>query len=136
MENEKEVDVVTCFLRFKGKILILKRSDLVRTSKGRWAGVAGYVEKGEKPEDTARKEIGEETGIRNARLVRKGEPFSVKSETTTFRVHPFLFEVDTDEVTIDWEHTEFRWIEPEDIEKYDTVPKLPNSLRSVLLKSS
>jgi 8-oxo-dGTP pyrophosphatase MutT (NUDIX family) len=136
MENEKEIDVVTCFLRFKGKILILKRSEFVRTSKGRWAGVAGYVEKGETPEEMARKEIGEETGINDAKLVKKGEPFSVRSETGAFRVHPFLFDVDTDEVTIDWEHTEYVWIEPEDIEKYDTVPKLPKSLRNVLLESS
>ncbi len=136
MEEEEEVDVVTCFLRQKGKVLILKRSDLVRTSKGRWAGVAGYVEKGERPEETARKEVREETGIMNARLVGTGEPFSVKGEAGTFRVHPFLFEVDTDEVAIDWEHTEYRWIEPEEIEKYDTVPKLPHSLRSVLPDSS
>jgi 8-oxo-dGTP pyrophosphatase MutT (NUDIX family) len=136
MENEQEIEVVTCFLRHKGKILILKRSDLVRTSKGRWAGVSGYVEEGEKPEETARKEIGEETGIKNPMLIRKGEPFSVKTENGIFCIHPFLFEVDTDEVMIDWEHTEFRWIEPDEIDKYDTVPRLPVGLRKVLLDSS
>jgi 8-oxo-dGTP pyrophosphatase MutT (NUDIX family) len=136
MENEEEIHVVTCFLRHKGKILILKRSDMVRTSKGRWAGVSGYVEKGEEPEETALKEIGEETGIRNPKLVKKGEPFIVSTGDATFCIHPFLFDVDTSEVKIDWEHTEYKWIEPDEIDKYDTVPRLPAGLKSVLLGSS
>jgi 8-oxo-dGTP pyrophosphatase MutT (NUDIX family) len=136
MESKREIHVVTSFLRFRGKILILKRSDKVRTSKGRWAGVSGYVEEGEKPEETAIKEIREETGIENPKLIRTGEPFRVSTDNGVFCIHPFLFEVDTDEVTIDWEHTEFKWIEPGDIEKYDTVPRLPQGLKSLLLNSS
>ena len=135
LKNVELKPVVTSFLRHNGLILILKRSDKVRTSKGRWAGVSGYVEEGEKPEETALKEIGEETGMANPVLVKKGGSFRVRTDDTIFQIHTFLFDVDTDVVTIDWEHTEYRWIEPEDIEKYDTVPKLPKSLRSILLHS-
>ena len=40
--------VVTCLLvNNEGDLLILKRSNRVRTYKGLWGGVAGYVEEDE-----------------------------------------------------------------------------------------
>jgi hypothetical protein len=35
-------------------------------------------------------------------------------------------------VKIDWEHKEYRWINPVDIDTYDTVPGLKNTLERVL----
>ena len=55
---------VTCLLiNDEGKLLILKRSDKVRTYRCLWGGIAGYVEENEDPYDTAVKEIREEVGI-------------------------------------------------------------------------
>lgn len=132
VKNAELKPVVTCFLRYKDKILILKRSDKVRTSKGKWAGVSGYIEIGEKPEETAVKEIREETGIKNPRLIKSGEPIYVKGGGIIFQIHPFLFDVDTENIKIDWEHVEYRWIRLEEIEKYDTVPRLFETLKKVL----
>ena len=40
-------------------------------------------------------------------------------------VHSFRFQVmEPEKIEMDWEHTELRWIAPEDISKYPTVPKL------------
>jgi 8-oxo-dGTP diphosphatase len=40
-------------------------------------------------------------------------------------VHPFRFQVmKPEKIEMDWEHTELRWVDPEDIAKYETVPKL------------
>lgn len=36
---QKTVSVVTGFLCNQGRVLLLKRSEQVRTHKGRWAGV-------------------------------------------------------------------------------------------------
>lgn len=56
------ISVVTCVLTDKkGNILILKRSNKVRTYKGLWSGISGYIEENEKPIDTPFKEIREET---------------------------------------------------------------------------
>jgi hypothetical protein len=33
---------------------------------------------------------------------------------------------------LDWEHTDSQWILPEEINDYDVVPKLEESLRRVL----
>jgi 8-oxo-dGTP pyrophosphatase MutT (NUDIX family) len=126
--------VVTCFLSYNDRVLILKRSDKVRTHKHKWAGVSGYIEPGETDEVTALKEIREETGI-NAEaleLIRKGDPIHVQDGPDVWVVHPFLYKTKTDKVTIDWEHTEYRWIAPEELKDYDFVVFLDHTLQAVL----
>ena len=126
--------VVTCFLRFDNKILILKRSDKVRTHKGKWAGVSGYIEPGETDDQAAQKEIREETGLSadDVELVRKGTPIHVQDGNQVWVVHPYMFECKTDKITIDWEHTEFRWIAPDELKTFDFVVFLDHALDAVL----
>ncbi len=117
-------------------ILLLKRSLGVKTNKGKWAGVSGYVEVGETPLETAYKELGEEIAARPGlvRLVREAEPltFLDTEHDTTWVVHPFLFDELGIEVVLDWEHTEFRWIEPEELGSFDTVVSLKRTLDAAL----
>jgi len=44
MENLRERNVVTCFLKSGSEILILRRSEQVGTYQGKWAGVSGYID--------------------------------------------------------------------------------------------
>ena len=121
-------DVVTAVLLHGGKILILKRSDHVGTYRGAWACVSGYLERLESPFERAVTEIFEETGISRRKLTvkREAEPFDIDDTKIgmQWRIHPFLFETKTCDVTLDWEHTAFRWIAPEGLDAYDTVPRL------------
>jgi len=132
---------VTCLLINKdGDLLILKRSRMVKTYKGLWGGVAGYIEENEKPYETALKEIREEAGIekKNVNLIREVEPV----EFTDFYdgrkydwvIHPFLFKVkEPGKLKIDWEHSEYKWINPCEIEKFDTVPYFKEIVSEILL---
>jgi len=46
--------------------------------------------------------------------------------------HPFLFEVRPDaQVRVDWEHTETRWVRPEEVSAFETVPQLAEALMRV-----
>ena len=123
--------VVSCFIKKDDKILILKRSEKVGSYRGKWATVSGYVEKNEKPEQTALKEIREEIGA-EAKLIRKGEIIHVKDKEGEWFVHPFLFEIKSGKIKLDWEHIEYKWIKSEEIKNYDTVPMLKESLENVL----
>lgn len=131
--------VVTCLLEHGGKILLLKRSNLVGTYRGLWGGVAGYVEELEDPYDTALKEISQETnvGLDAITLVKKGDPIEVldtyEGKRYDWVVHPFLFHVqDKALVRIDWEHEEYRWVYPSEVKKLDTVPGLDDVVAQLL----
>jgi hypothetical protein len=47
-------------------------------------------------------------------------------------VHPFLFKTSTDKITIDWEHSEFQWITPDELKYFDFVVFLDHALKAVL----
>ncbi len=125
-------NVVTAFLEHDGKILILKRSDKVRTMKGKWAGISGYIEENETALERALKEIEEEVGLKkeDVELVRVGEPLEVPDEerNTLWIVHSHLFKTSSVKIKLDWEHDQYKWIEPKDITNYDTVLMLRETL--------
>lgn len=110
---------VVVFLMHNGKLLILKRSARVRSFQGKWGAVGGYLEPGNLPLVQAYIEVSEETGLlaEQLKLVRVGRPKHVGD----FLVYPFLLESATDKVKIDWEHTEFRWINPDELGNFETV---------------
>jgi len=127
-----EKHVVTCFLECDARILILRRSEMVGSFQGRWAGVSGYVEK--TADEQTLIEIEEETGLRreDLELVRKGDPLEAEDEGIKWVVHPYLFRIkERNKVKIDWEHNKIRWIKPGDIDNYETVPMLKETLARV-----
>ena len=131
----QEKRVVTCFLESGGEILILRRSGEVGSYRGSWAGVSGYIES--TADEQALTEIEEETslGRGEVELLKRGELLEVADEGLGIRwvVHPYLFRIrDREKIKIDWEHQEARWIKPEDIASYQTVPKLKEALSRVL----
>jgi 8-oxo-dGTP pyrophosphatase MutT (NUDIX family) len=118
--------VVACFLRHEGKICLLKRSQAVGSSPGRWHCVTGFLEPGVLPLEQAMTEIAEETGLdaRTVRLVGAPEPLRIErpSQGWVWVVYPFLFEAASPSLRLDWEHDEYRWIEPAELDSSDCVP--------------
>ena len=108
-----EKNVVTCFLESDGEILILRRSELVGSYRGRWAGVSGFVEK--TADEQALTEIEEETSLcgEDLKLIKRGKPLPIKDERLGVKwiVHPYLFHIkDRGKIKMDWEHNETRWL--------------------------
>lgn len=128
-------DIVTAFIEYRGKILLLRRSQKVKTMKGKWAGVSGYIEKSEEPVTRAVTEIEEETGFtnENIKFLEEGKPLEAadRPNNITWVVHPFYFRSNTDDVQLDWEHDAYKWIHPSELEKFDTVPRLKEAFDRV-----
>jgi 8-oxo-dGTP diphosphatase len=131
--------VVTCFLlRNDGpapRLFLVRRSQRVGSYNARWAGVSGFIEEGVSPEEQAYTEIREETDLRNSqvRLLKRGTVVEHIDEQLGRRwlVHPFLVEALAPEaIKLDWEAEEMRWIAPDELSSYDTVPKLKEAFLS------
>jgi bis(5'-nucleosidyl)-tetraphosphatase len=105
--------------RSAGAVLCNRKSGatrylLLKYPAGHWDLPKGNIEKGEEPLQTMRREVKEETGIEDLRVM---SGFEHKIEYHYMRdgrrVHKtvvfFLAETDTDKVTISFEHKDYGW---------------------------
>ena len=129
--------IVTSFIKNNNKILILKRSDKVRSMKNLWSGVSGIIENNEIPVNRAKIEIFEEVGIRENKieLIKSVEKIKISSpqyENHEWEIFSFLFETKETKIKLNWENSEFKWIELDELKNYETVPSLEKILLNLL----
>jgi|TARA_B110000014_G_C20112400_1_gene586348 8-oxo-dGTP pyrophosphatase MutT (NUDIX family) len=133
----QKTSIVTSFLSFNDKILILKRSEKVKSMKGLWAGISGIIENNEIPLNRAKIEIFEEVGItdKHIKLLKSNNELTIESpqyKNHQWVIFPFLFQTDKSEIKLNWENSEFQWINIEQLKEFDTVPNLEKVLFSLL----
>ncbi|MBL7001730.1 MAG: NUDIX domain-containing protein [Nitrosopumilus sp.] len=133
----RSTKIVTSFIKDDEKLLILKRSHKVKSMKGLWAGISGIIENNEEPLKRAKIEIYEEVGITEDKitLVRSAEEMKIDSpqyENHEWEIFPFLFEAKNPTINLNWENSEFKWINVEELENYETVPSLQKVLFNLL----
>ena len=129
--------IVTSFIKNSNKLLILKRSDKVRSMRGLWSGVSGIIENNEEPVNRAKIEILEEIGIKKDKisLIKSVEKIKISSpqyENHEWEVFSFLFETKDVKIKLNWENSEFKWIHVDELKNYETVPSLNKILINLL----
>lgn len=129
--------VVDVFVKYQDKILIVKRSDKVGTYRGKWNCLSGYLDELKPIFQKALEEIKEELAIDkdNILSMRLGETYSFTDERIgkTYIVHPILAELKNQPVIrLDFEHTEYKWIKPEELKSFDIVPNTDKGLEKVI----
>ena len=133
----RKTSVVTSFLNYNNKILILKRSEKVRTMRGLWSGISGVIENNEIPISRAKIEIFEEAGIseKHITLIKSKKELIIESpqyKNQQWIIFPFFFKTDTNSIKLNWENSDFRWIEVGQLKEFNTVPSLERILLSLL----
>ena len=133
----RSTKIVTSFIKNNNKLLILKRSDKVKSMKGLWSGVSGIIEGNENPLDRAKIEIFEEVGIveNKITLVKSIEKMQIQSqqyENHEWIIFPFLFQTKETKIKLNWENSDFKWIESNQLQNYETVPSLQKILINLL----
>ena len=68
-----------------------------------------------------RREIAEETGLKVGAPDASTRPVHVREGSILWRVHPFLFRLDSAEPVLNDENEAFEWVSPEDIQSRETV---------------
>lgn len=133
----RSTKIVTSFVISQEKILILKRSNQVKSMKGLWGAVSGIIEGNEEPLHRAKVEIFEEIGVKadSIELLKAGKDMTVSSPQYPdhqWHIFPFLFKMESTEVLLNWENSSYKWISPDEIDQYDTVPNLDEVLLNLL----
>jgi NADH pyrophosphatase NudC (nudix superfamily) len=105
--------------------------------KGLWSGISGVIENNEMPIERAKIEIFEEVGInqKDITLIKSNKEMCVESpqyKNHQWIIFPFFFKTDKNDIKLNWENSEFRWINVDQLKKFDTVPNLEKVLLSVL----
>ena len=125
--------IVTTFLKNSDKILLLKRSQKVKSMKNLWAGISGIIEGDEKPLNRAKIEVYEEVGMEesNIKLIKEGDVILIESpqyENHQWEVYPFLFSCHNRDIKLNWETSDSKWISVNELNEFTTVPSLDKVL--------
>ena len=124
--------VVTSIVRHNGKILILQKSDDDVHYPGKWSFVSGYVKEFEAAEDTAIREIMEETGL-SAAIGRNGRVIEMVDAQKKKRwiAQVYFCSVGSDNVRLCHENKDFAWVSEDEFSNYDFVPGLETNLKKL-----
>ena len=124
--NARYAPVINSVVQFKDKVLIVKRSEKLNFFPGYWNGVSGFLDDKKSIKEKIKEELFEEIGIAKKDFisVKMGNIFHQESPKygKTWIVHPLLVEVTTDKIKLDFESSEYKWIDIVDVNKYKLLP--------------
>ncbi|MDR2866450.1 MAG: DUF126 domain-containing protein [Methanomassiliicoccaceae archaeon] len=134
IHNVKIMGSVSSVILSGGRILMLRRPDDASSFPGIWSLVAGRIEEGEGAEETAVREIFEETGISVSRPDAHLDPIFIREKDIIWKVHPFLFTHDGTDVELNSENLDHRWVMPDELEGMSTVASTVSAVKELLKK--
>lgn len=113
-----QVEVAACYLEIDGQILLLQKAYGEREG-GTWGVPAGKLEKEESPEEGAKRELFEETGIciQSASQIQHFGSLYIRKPGIDYVYHQFKIQLDKKpDVRISQEHQDFQWVALSQIE--------------------
>jgi 8-oxo-dGTP diphosphatase len=111
-------------IRKEDKILVVKRSFSDDHEPGIWETVGGGMDEKSSPQEALYREVMEEVGLK----VEVKDPFNVftfTKDTGEFKIGmTFICDYISGEVRLSSEHSEYRWIKPEEFKQLKSIPSL------------
>ena len=135
----RKAPVLNVVVFYEGKILIVKRSRKVGSYKGLWNGISGFIDEPKTIDDFAKQELAEELSL-DTKLISKIKvctPYEVNDLAIDriWFVYPVLVTLNQKpNIVLDWEHTDYAWIEPVQLEDYKCVKDFDISVTKALAK--
>ena len=117
MKQIQRSTVKALFQRESGEVMVAKsaRDEF-------WELPGGKVEFGEQPQETLRREVEEEFGVKDFEINDLLDMFSFRATDEvgewSFVVSVFLCKLNSENLTISDEHEKVAWIKPEDVRSY------------------
>lgn len=114
----------------KDRFLLLKRGNDADVFPGKWDFPGGHLRDGEEFGEAVLRELKEETGLIGT-VIRTGDSHVVGTRSGKYQLHPFLMKVESDEVELSEEHTDYCWVEPSEVGDMETVKELEKDFELV-----
>lgn len=112
--NARWAPVINCVVQYEDKILLVKRSKELNLYPGYYNGISGFLDDQKNLREKVIEELREELGIGETQVesIELGEIFDQEASEykKTWIVHPVLVKINTDEIILDWEASEFKWV--------------------------
>lgn len=129
--------VINCIVFHKGQILVLQRSGHVGDYQGKWSGVDGYIDTFKPLRHVVLTELREELGVGEGDVadIKIAKPYKSddKKAQKTWVVYAILVVLKArPHISLDWEHVRYRWIDPNDLGAFDTLPGQDRVLKKAL----
>ena len=90
------------------RLLLLKRCDSDDVGAGTWENVGGNFEDGETPEEALCREVREETGITDYKIIKIAYAVILDNELPDLLI-VYLCETETEEIKLSFEHQDYVW---------------------------
>jgi 8-oxo-dGTP diphosphatase len=111
-----------------GNILILKRSSTDQWMPNHYGLPGGKLDYGENPLQAACRECKEE-----ANLIVSSKDLVFLPKVSKEKQHAFYYTTKFNgEPKLDFEHSDFQWVNPKELSKYKVVPDLPEIISAAL----
>ena len=138
--NEENTSTDTDHSKFKtsvivllndNKALILKRGSTAPWMPNKWSLVGGGIEEGENPKEAIMRECLEEIGLKPNNV-----SFDHKIMTVdTGEIYYFYGELESQNIKLDYENSNYKFITKDEINNYDFVPYIKEFILSVFSKN-
>ena len=135
--NADKAPGLSCFIRYKDEILLLKRSDKVMAYKGQWFCLGGFIDEPKSIRQKALEELHEELGLseNDIKSIKTAPSYTYQDSSAkkSWILYPVLVELNNQpEIKLDWEHTDYRWVKKEELGSFDMPSTLREALKKVL----
>lgn len=131
--NARWAPVINCVLKYKDKILVVERSKKLNFYPGYWNGISGFLDDQKSLNEKVYDELKEELGFSktNVKIIKLGEIFDQDEPKykKTWIIHPVLVEVKTDQIRLDWEARNYKWITFREAKKLKLLPGFDEVLK-------
>ena len=132
IEGVTVTECASSVVLIRDRFIMLHRPKESHSYPDHWSLVAGKREEGETIEQTAAREIFEETGIRVGKPIATMDDLTVRERNRIWKVRPFAFRVDDNTVPdINSENTEYRMCTLDDLKDMKLVPNTVLAVRTL-----